>query len=247
MTKPTRLTESGGPAVRAAIEEAQAALGSPEDVARLRAKLGTLPAAVSTAPRARSSHVAVKIIGMGVLVGVGLMLALPRPAQAPKVQPVVNVQAVPVAPRASPAVVVLEAHAVIPPTSVPAPVVPRKRSASHIEPAPLAPVSAPTGNTNDELKLLMSAQDAVEASPRRALALLEQHAQQFPNGNFVQERESLAIDALRKLSLVSQARVRAQAFLAKFPTSPHARRIELWLKEIEAVDHKETVEPLPTH
>jgi len=58
--------------------------------------------------------------------------------------------------------------------------------------------------------------------PRAALLVLEQAARDFPNGELSQEREALAIEALRELGNTTEARRRAEAFLARFPASPHA-------------------------
>lgn len=58
--------------------------------------------------------------------------------------------------------------------------------------------------------------------PRAALVALEEARSDFPNGELSQEREALAIETLRVLGESAEARRRAEAFLARYPTSPHA-------------------------
>lgn len=92
----------------------------------------------------------------------------------------------------------------------------------------------------------MAAQDALDASPQRALGLLDQHAQLYPSGSFALEREALAIDALRKLGRTSAAQARARAFIDRFPNAPGTKRLRSWLDESAASDHKTATPPLPT-
>jgi len=58
--------------------------------------------------------------------------------------------------------------------------------------------------------------------PRAALLALEDARRDFPNGELSQEREALAIEALRVLGESAEARRRAEAFLTRYPASPHA-------------------------
>jgi hypothetical protein len=57
---------------------------------------------------------------------------------------------------------------------------------------------------------------------RAALLVLDEARQDFPNGELTQEREALAIESLRVLGNLGEARRRAEAFLARYPESPHA-------------------------
>lgn len=82
-----------------------------------------------------------------------------------------------------------------------------------------------------EISLLHRAQQAVPRNPSEALALSELHAQQFPNGVFVQEREVIAIDSMLRLGRVAEARTRARAFNDRYPGSAHARRVQALLDE----------------
>jgi hypothetical protein len=56
---------------------------------------------------------------------------------------------------------------------------------------------------------------------REALAALDGIARDLPNGELVQEREALAIEALLTLGDRASARQRAAAFVQRFPGSPH--------------------------
>jgi hypothetical protein len=105
---------------------------------------------------------------------------------------------------------------------------------------------APGPSAANELKLLQSAQDAIDQSPRRALALLDEHTRAYSAGNFVQERESLAIEALRKLGHKTQAIARARAFVSRFPKASNTKHLQAWLEEMRAADHKIEPERLPT-
>lgn len=92
--------------------------------------------------------------------------------------------------------------------------------------------AAPTGRAESpptaplsELELLERAQFALRDAPEQALALTETHARDFSRGNFIQEREQIAIEALHLLGHGSAMRERADRFRRLFPASPHLRRI----------------------
>jgi len=55
-----------------------------------------------------------------------------------------------------------------------------------------------------------------------ALAALTAIGTEFPRGALVQEREALTIEALLVAGRRDEARARAEQFLARYPTSPHA-------------------------
>ena len=58
-----------------------------------------------------------------------------------------------------------------------------------------------------------------------ALAALDAIAREFPNGALAQEREALAIEALRVSGRSAEARARATKFLTRYPASPHASSV----------------------
>ncbi len=81
-----------------------------------------------------------------------------------------------------------------------------------------------------ELSLLSQAQGLLAKNPSAALEVIEEHARYYPHGSFSEEREALAIDALRRLGRRTHLRARARAFLQDYPASPHRERVTSWLE-----------------
>ncbi|HET6284525.1 MAG TPA: hypothetical protein VFH73_26450 [Polyangia bacterium] len=79
---------------------------------------------------------------------------------------------------------------------------------------------------DDELKLLSRAQQALGSEPALSFALAERHRRLFPDGALAQEREVIAIEALRGLQKTNEAEARAQRFRARYPRSAHLPRVE---------------------
>lgn len=114
-------------------------------------------------------------------------------------------------------------------------------SPSHSSEAPARPVTQrtttssstrrPKARPDDEFAFIRSAEAALESSPSRALASAEEHARTFPSGQFVQEREVIAVDALTRLGRTDEAKRRANAFLLRFPRTPYLSRLERALGE----------------
>ncbi|HEU4578028.1 MAG TPA: hypothetical protein VFS67_07225 [Polyangiaceae bacterium] len=133
----------------------------------------------------------------------------PEPAPAP--MPVQQVEPAPAQPSS-------------PEPSPPAPSVDR---APPPEPPPAPPrhtrASAPSTR---ESALLQRAQSALASDPARALALTEQHRRGFPRGALSEEREAIAIQALRRLGREPEARARAARFETKYPNSVHRSRVQ---------------------
>jgi hypothetical protein len=76
-----------------------------------------------------------------------------------------------------------------------------------------------------EAELLEQARAALKSNPAVALVRANEHAARFPRGVLVQEREVLAIQALRKLGRASEADRRAEAFAKAFPGSAFQRKL----------------------
>ncbi|HET9932854.1 MAG TPA: hypothetical protein VFQ35_19255 [Polyangiaceae bacterium] len=97
---------------------------------------------------------------------------------------------------------------------------------SSVEVAPV--LSAPRGASAkpDEATLLEQARRALASDPRRALALTQRHQALYPRGVLVQEREVIAIEALRRLGREGQASDRANSFEKSYPDSAHRRAVE---------------------
>jgi hypothetical protein len=82
----------------------------------------------------------------------------------------------------------------------------------------------------DELGLIRQARDDLSLAPRKALRLMAQHAKQFPNGMFVQEREIVAVEALVNIGDIETARKRASDLIRSFPNTAYKHRIEILIK-----------------
>ena len=116
--------------------------------------------------------------------------------------------------------------------------------ASAVAPVPTAPVPVGSGRRDDAARVeeRPAAKDAALASEMvlvemarsaltrgdssAALAALDRHRSEFPQGALREERESLAIQALAASGNPAQARVRAKAFRQAFPGSLQADAIE---------------------
>ena len=96
------------------------------------------------------------------------------------------------------------------------------------KPADVPVVSESTRTTSQqdtlalEARLLSKARRALEADPAQALKLAERHQQRFPHGVLSEEREAIAIKALRQTGNEASAARRQARFLTKYPQSPHA-------------------------
>lgn len=72
------------------------------------------------------------------------------------------------------------------------------------------PPSAAATDPAAELALLQLAQSILDYDPRGAFALTEEHERRFERGMFEEQRELLAIDALRRLGRDAEADKRAR-------------------------------------
>ncbi|HEY5955336.1 MAG TPA: hypothetical protein VIV60_02235 [Polyangiaceae bacterium] len=104
------------------------------------------------------------------------------------------------------------------------------QATSRPEPEVVRPTEAAAPATPTEASLLTRARAALGSDPERALALTQQHAQYYPNGALAQEREVIAIAALRALGRTDAANQRGNAFEQKYPGSAHRTKIEQTLK-----------------
>jgi hypothetical protein len=93
---------------------------------------------------------------------------------------------------------------------------------------PKAPSSRPPRRARepeDELAVLEEARRLLSNNPAAALALTRDHALRHPAGAFAEEREALAIEALRRLNRNEEASARLRDFEARYPRSPYRRRL----------------------
>jgi hypothetical protein len=77
-----------------------------------------------------------------------------------------------------------------------------------------------------EAELLESARRLLASNPGGALELAQQHRARFRGGVLAQEREVIAIEALRRLGRSAEADARADAFERAFPNSAHRRKLD---------------------
>jgi hypothetical protein len=79
---------------------------------------------------------------------------------------------------------------------------------------------------DEELRLLRHAQLFVRSGdPRRAMALLDEHAAKFPSGRLSDAREVTRMVALCDLGARASAREKAEHFLAQHPASSFSDRV----------------------
>ncbi|MFO0602017.1 MAG: hypothetical protein U0324_02530 [Polyangiales bacterium] len=171
-------------------------------LARVRARVAAPPPA---APRGWKREVAAAVVGA--LLGAGAHAALRPPPARVVVERVVErrvevpvVRYVTAPPDAS--------APDAPPADVAAPTRPR-------------PDPRPQSADDDDSALVERARVALlRARPADALAATDEHARRFPRGQFAEEREALAVQALAALGRPAEARRRAAAFHRRFPASP---------------------------
>jgi hypothetical protein len=246
------------PFLRAALRSARAEVPDAHQLARLAGKLPLAgPVAPPAAPPSVLSGALIGA-ALGVLVaGAGFVRESRREAGAPVPPVVAAVTAPRIASATAPVLEAPRtgteaARAVpVPAPSPPVPVAatPASVSASAIvPPPPPAPSEAsppPVAGAvpgaslgggqvareelHSEVELLGRARDSLASNPAEALALTRQSATQFPGGALAQEREVLAIEALRRLGRLDEARARRDRFLSAYPGSVHRQRLEATL------------------
>lgn len=219
---PPRLLDaaSGAPAgLRDALGSAARDVGSAAQLSRLAGRLGPLLDAPVPPPPATTSAglSAAAKLGLGALAtllvagGGAWLLSTSQSASPPAPIRAAPPPAEVAAPAPPPAPVVAS-------ESVPAPVEPPASQAAPSKPAPAAQLS--------EAELLEQARSALKGDPARALARANEHRRRFPGGVLVQEREVIAISALRQLGRGAEAEQRAEAFSKAFPGSAFQRKLK---------------------
>jgi hypothetical protein len=209
--------------LRALLRSAKSDLPTSADLARLEAKLGPMLAggtAPSTTPGMSGlGKAGLAVVGALVLSG-GIFLAsrpaprAPEPAPAPAAK---ELDAPPPLQRAAPAT----------PETTPSAAPDIDKPAT--EAAPTAP-RTDTGATRPTLvpedQLLEKARRALASDPNRALALTREHARSYPSGVLAQEREVIAIEALKRLGRTGEADARRGTFEQRYPQSAHRRNLD---------------------
>ncbi len=224
MKEPARLSEGSGE-LAALLRDARGDLPTQSELAQVAAELSKLPPIVAGGAGSAGAATAVGVGGGKVVavlvVACGIFAAsiygvikTSRPRLAPAV-PIVSHTQTPI--QAS----VPTTSAQLAPPAVQAPAVEKEAELPSTQPAPAVKRGRPS-----ESQLLDAARSALASSPDRALALTQRHAQLYPKGVLVQEREVIAIEALKRKGSESAAQKRATGFERKFPNSPHKNKIE---------------------
>ncbi len=89
-----------------------------------------------------------------------------------------------------------------------------------------SPATSDASTAQAEATLLEQARSDLAGNPAQALALTQRHAAEFPHGLLVQEREVIAISALRRLGRSQEADARAARFDARYPKSAHQQVVD---------------------
>lgn len=223
---PSRLSDPSGPAgLRDVLRAAQADVGTDAQLARLAQRLGPmLGPAVPAAPAAASLSGAAKLglAGLALIAAGGgaWLVSASHPVGPPPAPTPPHAVAPPAAVVKPPVVAATPAPPASEPTVEDAKPPPAVASAPAKLPEKPTPPAQPS-----EAELLEQARAAMKVDPARALQRANEHAGRFPGGVLVQEREVIAIQALRKLGRSAEADRRAQAFAKAFPGSAFARKL----------------------
>ncbi len=129
------------------------------------------------------------------------------------------------APTAAPAP---EAPPPAPEAPPPAAAAARREAPRNTRPAVPAPEAIAAVDNDDlvrESNLVDKSRAALAQDPEAALAALDRHQTDFPKGRLAEEREFIAIRALTRLGRADEARARAAAFVARYPSSSFAEPV----------------------
>ncbi|AKU93959.1 hypothetical protein AKJ09_00623 [Labilithrix luteola] len=172
-------------------------------------------------------------VGLVALVGIGLGVFTARThgVETPPSSSVVENRVPSVAPSAEPPAPPTTEMPSIPvdalPSSAPVAATVHAETARAAQPASPSPEATRVTSTREsEFTLVRHAQDALAVNPGGALSLAQEHARTFPNGELVQEREVIAVEALSKLGRSADAKARATALVTAHPRSPYVARLE---------------------
>lgn len=208
--------------LRAALEAARAELPSSEALGRIE-----LGAAAKAAAAGKLGLIVKLLVGLTV-VGAAALQFWPKELSAPVVAP-----PEPSAP--TPASATGPEEPAAPETPAAESTTPRTEPAepSTSRPVPARPKAAPSPPAPDELELLESAQRSLARDPAEALRLAELSARYHPSGDFVPEREALAIQALLGLGRRAEAQARFERLERRHPRSAVLSRLEELLRAAE--------------
>jgi hypothetical protein len=222
---PPRLLDpasSAPPELRALFEAGAADLPNDAQLAALAARLGPVLAPNAGPTAASGTATGVKVgVGLAAVIGaVGLVVGLRGKPDAP--------------PRSDSARTVPSAAPTPSPAPSPPAQAPEETSAAPSAPAsegPAASAAHPTISpafrpAESEAEFLERARGALAKSPAQALALANLHRSRFPGGVLAQEREVIAIEALKRLGRTEEATRRAADFARRYPGSAYRLKLD---------------------
>ncbi len=235
--EPTRLSELGSEApdsLRQLLSAARGDLPTAAELARVQARLDPLfhtpppapapaPSAAALAPTAKLGLLALGGVAVAGAIWLGTRSEPARPTAkpaAPSAEQTIDPpeRAAPPAPKPSPEPAPAQSE----------PAVPADEGPSSVNTPPPAPhrTAAPRPEPRPEDALLEDARKALSSNPQRALLLTREHEVTYPGGVLTQEREVIAIEALRRLGRSEEAAKRLERFEQRYPQSAHRRKLE---------------------
>ena len=131
-------------------------------------------------------------------------------------------------------------RAVIPPTTrvTITPTTQPSTAPTDVEAPP--PRASSSSSLAKETALLSKAQRALQSGDaNQALELLDKHEREHAHGVLEEERSAARVIALCKLEKRAEATAAAADFLARYPNSPHARRVERCPRRIGKKDQNQ--------
>ncbi len=125
---------------------------------------------------------------------------------------------------------------VAPPPEKPTHVAPSAPAPSPDVEKPAVEVEAPAQKATkpvlpSEASILERARRNLSKDPAAALAATQEHKRLYPRGVLAQEREVIAIEALKRLKREAEAKSRAETFETEHPESAHQRKVESILEK----------------
>lgn len=217
---------SGSDELRTLFQAGTEDLPSDAQLAALAAKLG--PVLAGTGAAAASAGMATKTkLGLAAVgaAGAGVLawaLLSGRETPVPARPAATAVQA-----RTAPSVTAPPATSVSEPPVATAPASNGAPASSETAPSAARPAIAPPFRpAESEAEFLERARGALSQSPAAALSLANQHRARFPAGVLAEEREVIAIEALKRLGRTAEAERRVEAFARRFPGSAYRKKLE---------------------
>ena len=199
------------------------------ELVQLGSRLGPILGAAPAAPLTSARLLLIKT-GLGLLVVSGLVTTTLLVRQSARTSASTVGSASPstgsTAPESAPLPpAAAEAPVVLPPAQASVPASSTAAPAWHKTPSQVEG-KADSAHTLDEATLLERARGELGSNPSDALALTQKHRAQFPHGVLAQEREVIAISALRRLGRTPEAEARAARFDQQYPHSAHQQSVD---------------------